>query len=401
MLKRTKLVDGEAMLSIDEDEYFGLTFDAPYRKDVAFQFYAPLRDRASMSNVSCNVLSQLQQNLDDVALHNYLDGEWVDSALLDYHYINRSAPVAYFLGVPNEVPDFIYDHPFSIGGFVCETDRIDPEWVRVCNRLDLVTVPSTWCREAFFRSGVKTPILVVSHGIEPEYQSYKTRQRSVPFVFYNTFHASSFASRKSLEELISCFLCAFEGRSDVVLRLRTNLSIDLMDCRNRYDFGDLIQLDLMTEHLDTEQFARLYSDVHCTVHPSKGEGFGLVPFQSIACETPVIAPHRTGMTDYLTDSNSISLKTSGRVAGEGVGNGFGTYFSIDEDDLVDRLLYVEKNWESEYEKVCKVAPEFRQKHAWPSVLAEFMALIQELAGTEDLPAMKRAVQERYGPANKT
>ena len=51
----------------------------------------------------------------------------------------------------------------------------------------------------------------------------------------------------------------------------------------------------------------IFSRMNCTVHPSRGEGFGLVPLQSLACETPVIAPAVTGMTEYLTPDRAICL----------------------------------------------------------------------------------------------
>jgi glycosyltransferase involved in cell wall biosynthesis len=124
------------------------------------------------------------------------------------------------------------------------------------------------------------------------------------------------------------------------------------------------------------------------VHPSKGEGFGLVPFQSIACETPVIAPHATGMADYLDNENSICLNTSGRTAGEGVGNAVGTYFTIDEDHLVDRLRYVEANWEIEYEKVKQASASYRQSYQWPVVLNEFTELISAIIKEEDIDQIR-------------
>ena len=129
---------------------------------------------------------------------------------------------------------------------------------------------------------------------------------------------------------------------------------------------------------------------------SPGEGFGLVPFQSIACETPVIAPHSTGMADYLDNTNSIRLDTKGRTSGEGVGNAVGTYFKIDEDHLVNQLRYVEANWEDEYKKVRKASTPFRESYQWPAVLHECVELIKMVIQNDDLDHMKKIIQSRFG-----
>ncbi|KAA3630004.1 MAG: glycosyltransferase family 1 protein [Proteobacteria bacterium] len=377
-------IDGELMCVIEFDDEPEFTYDAPARSGALCQLYVPLRDRASMANVAVAVFAQLFSHLGDgVSIHNYLPGDWAEPDLKKHHGIDPAAPVGYFIGLPAEVPGSLFEHPVSIGGFVCETDRILDDWVAVCNRLDLVTVPSRWARQAFIESGVTTPIMVVPHGLEPEYRPYQDKVREDRFVFYNTFHSASFCARKGLNELVRSFLRAFDGRDDVVLRLRTDESTDLVQCRKRYDFGRLIEHDPINIALTTRNYARIFSRVHCTVHPSRGEGFGLVPFQSIACETPVIAPHATGMADYLDDSNSVALRTAGRVSGEGVGNAVGTYFRIDEDDLVEKLRYMESHWESEYDKVRAAAPAFRERFAWPNALADFCALIEQIVETND------------------
>ena len=44
---------------------------------------------------------------------------------------------------------------------------------------------------------------------------------------------------------------------------------------------------------------------------SGGEGYGLMPLESMACGTPVIAPIHTGMADYLTPANTLEVPTVG------------------------------------------------------------------------------------------
>ncbi len=150
----------------------------------------------------------------------------------------------------------------------------------------------------------------------------------------------------------------------------------------------------MSKSASTSDFASIYSDVHCMVHPSKGEGFGLIPFQSIACETPVIAPCSTGMMEYLNTGNAMALRTCCETEGEDVYYKTGTYPMIDEDHLVELLRYAKDNWEIENEKVKQAAPEFREKFSWENVLAELVSLIQSLLEFKDPQDRKNIICEK-------
>lgn len=366
-------------------DLLGLTFVGTHAPKANIQYYGPFGEYVSMGNVSTQICYELIKHFDDVAVHNYIPAPWIDKELEKSAGLNTKADIAIFLGTPDSVPDFFLDHPVSIGGFVCETDAIDPDWAVSCNRFDLVFVPTQWCKDAFINSGVTTPIIVLPHGIEEEYIPTTGLLPEDRFVFYNTFHSSSFCSRKSMDELVRSFLNTFRSDERVVLKLRTDSSTALKECMRKYNFSHQIEHVAM-DHVSTDEFAKIYSTVHCTVHPSKGEGFGLIPFQSIACETPVIAPHSTGMADYLRPGNSVEVATKGRIRGEGVGNSHGTYFKIDEQDLQKQLRYVFENWQTEKDKVKAAGPGFRQQHSWGNVLSDFVGLIKTL---KQAPAKKR------------
>lgn len=239
-------------------------------------------------------------------------------------------------------------------------------------------MPSRYCKKAFSQSGVTIPILVVPHGLEDEYTPILGKRSPNKFVFYNTFNSKSFLSRKNCEELIRCFQAAFDGQSDIELRLRTQAdSENLNKLRRKYTFGETIVIEDMLD-LSVNKFAAIYSQVHCTVHPSRGEGFGLIPFQSIACGTPVIATGATGMLDYLDSSYSTLVRVSGSVKGQAVGNQSGVYYRVDEPHLTKCLQNVYLNYDQELSKVSKISSKFREHYAWSSVLSPFSSLVESI-----------------------
>ena len=140
-------------------------------------------------------------------------------------------------------------------------------------------------------------------------------------------------------------------------------------------------------------------DAQTSASQPKGEGFGLVPLQSIACETPVIATACTGMADYLDETNAIELRTAGPVSGLAAGNANCTYFAIDEDHLVTSLLDVYENWEHHYERVRVAAPDVRRRYAWPAVLDEFVRTVDAASNPDLADEVRRDLAARYGPAS--
>lgn len=143
----------------------------------------------------------------------------------------------------------------------------------------------------------------------------------------------------------------------------------------QYDRNGLVILDPY-EPVPMDELPEIYSNVHCVVHPSKGEGFGMIPFESIACERPVIAPNVTGMSDYLNSDNALLLDTNGKTRGRGVGNQAGYYYTIDEDHLCFLLRYMFENWEFEYEKVRQAGPAFRRQHSWENASGALIETIK-------------------------
>lgn len=358
-------------------------FSAPEARGLSVQFYGMLSGRTSIANVCTAIAGELTRRLPRVGLCAHNGPDFLDPNLNRYSRRDPGADIAILYGLPRQIslPRGFDRHRVKIGGFVCETDRIHPSWVTVCNRFDLICVPSRFCRDAFVTSGVTAPVLVVPHGLEPEYRPYHEPPPSSPFVFFNVFDAGSYIQRKSAEELVRTFCGTFGPDDDARLVLRTQDNDRMHELRRRYDHHDMVSIE-HPETLRVAEFARRYSDVHCVVHPSKGEGFGLIPFQAIACERPVIAPAATGMADYIDDSNALVLRTGKPVPGIALGNRAGSYYSIDEDHLGELMRRVYDTWPAEYARVRKAAPAFRERHRWGHALQGLMLVVQGLAARD-------------------
>ncbi len=366
-------VSGELELPSNPNMYY----EGRETSSTNIQVYGMFDGVISLANISTQFALALTQRFSKVGVHNYRDAPFQEPALEQFALINRSAQIGLYVGIPDTVPDFIFNHPRSIGIFVCETNRIPKRWVDKCNQFSLIVVPSEYCRRAFQASGVTRRIMVVHHGLEPEYRPAKTLHRTYPFIFYNIFNSHLFPGRKSCEELIRSFCQAFDKNPKVQLRLRVAKTPLIMRLIKQFDAQEVISLDTGSNAC-TAIFSSIYSDVHCVVHPSKGEGFGLIPFQAIACETPVIAPFSSGMLEYLTHDNALEIKTQGVASAHDVYYQEGDYLLIDEQHLVAQMRYTYKHWETLYSKAQLNGESFRKQFSWPRVLEHFLHHIENL-----------------------
>ncbi|MEM8995178.1 MAG: glycosyltransferase, partial [Acidobacteriota bacterium] len=328
--------------------------DRPLR-GVDLQIYGPLHGHSSMANVTRELARSLGRRL-SIGVHSYSRGSLIGEDLKSRRGLDPGAPMALFYGLPTQVRDPVWGHGTRLLGFACESDRIPDSWAATCNRFHLVIVPSAYCERALRASGVEAPILVVHHGLEPCYVPGPPRSRGEVFTFFNVVHGNR-PERKALRELLTAFGRAFGGRRDVRLRLQTRLTDKVRRAFREAGVSPHDPTLTIDERiLDTENFAALYSAVHCTVHPSHSEGFGIIPLQSIACETPVIACAATGAAEYLNAKNAVLLQSKGLTEEPHVVYATGRHPLIDEEHLVDRLRHVESRWPEEVAKVRAAAP---------------------------------------------
>ena len=360
-----------------------------YQQGLSVQIYGYVEGYSSIANMARSWARVIAQHIGSMGLHNYAEGPAnLDGIPEKLFRFDPYARIAIYYGMPADIPPMLCtNHEIKIGAFVCETDRVPDSWVDVANRFDFIVVPSQFCQQSYFLSGVKVPIVIIPHGVEEEYRPRKIRRRDDEFVFYNTFSAASFPARKGCEELIRCFTKAFHGRDDVVLVLRTHHAGIIKEWRDHYDKSGLVKIMPYTD-CTTDEYASLFSRADCTVHPSKGEGFGLVPLQSIACETPVIAMPVTGMADYLSKDNAMLLRDTGKITGKGWGGQSGSYFGIDEEHLVDLLQYAVSNKDAEKARVSSAASKIRERYKWTNVLSPLLEIIEKVSGTEDVTKCK-------------
>ncbi len=344
----------------------------------SIQCYGLFGSLLSFENVATHLLSPIASHFGDVSLHDYRNESYAPiPGFEDRSFVNPEAKIGIFHGVVHDdLLRVMERHSYRIGCLVCEANIIPPSDIKICNQcFDLVVVPSSFCEQVFRKSGLNVQTLIVPHGITPAFQP-TTDEPDEVFTFYNVYSQMR-PFRKSEAELIQSFVSAFALDPGYRLKLRTSWSPRLEQLLESNQAMDVVHV--LPDALPEAQYVRAFSQAHATVHPSKAEGFGMIPLQSLACETPVIAPAVTGLADYLNDDNAMLLRTSGMVralhdVAAPIG---GQYHAIDTGHLIECLIGMATNWYHEKQKVKEIAAGIRDRYSWERVAEPLINIIDK------------------------
>lgn len=229
------------------------------------------------------------------------------------------------------------DPLFVVGRTMFETDRLNPEHVARCNRMDAVWVPTEFHVSSFRRSGVdpaKVVKLVQPVDVEffdpakhealvlpskaPVLGSNSRASTGREFVFLSVF---KWEQRKGWDVLLKAYLEEFSKADGVALYLLTSAY------HSDKDFSSKIKvfversgmkeptdgwapIYLLDAHIPQSDLPRIYKAADTFVLPSRGEGWGRPIVEAMAMSVPVIATNWSGPTEYLTEDNAYPLSVA-------------------------------------------------------------------------------------------
>ncbi len=175
-----------------------------------------------------------------------------------------------------------------------ESTRLNPVSVHLLNQAEVVIVPSQFCANTFSASGVNVPIRVVQLGIDPAIFSRRAFPDNSPFVFGTAGRMAGGGLRKDLDRIAETFLEAFTWpvENEARLKIKCHPDCPVKDWRDP-------RIEITREHLSAEKLADWFASLHCFVSASKGEGFGLMQLQALACGRPLVSPDFGGVSEFF------------------------------------------------------------------------------------------------------
>jgi len=190
-----------------------------------------------------------------------------------------------------------------------ESTKVPKSWVKYLNKnVDIVLVPSLWCKKVFIKSGVKKPIHVLSLCYDSDKIKYVKKQNNLgSYVFLWQGVVFDSGGRKGLDVVKKAFL---ELKRDCMIGSDAKLVLKVKPWKDKPVEIDGIEngqgVVYLQRNLSREQLENLYKKVDCCINPTHGEGFGLIPLEQMAMGKPVIVTDWS--MPYLEHDHCYKLK---------------------------------------------------------------------------------------------
>lgn len=178
-----------------------------------------------------------------------------------------------------------------------ETTHTPKKWIDMLNKVERVIVPSSWLVESWKEQGLKRPIDVVGHGIDPDVYYYMDRPEKEVFTF---IHYGRLSTRKGTDLVYRAFKELFYGRDDVQLILKDTLPF----CPVKLDIPNM---HFISATYSKEEMREFLKNADCMLFPTRGEGFGLPALEAMATGLPTIVTNWGGTADYIDKKDTLAL----------------------------------------------------------------------------------------------
>jgi len=253
-------------------------------------------------------------------------------------------------------------HAFNVGYHVCDLDMIPKIWVDAMNKMDFIVTPSTWCRAAFSRSGVETPIVITHHGVD----DYEPQGKPDEVFTFLHFCSSMVPGRKGTLELLQAWRA---NGLDAELHIYTDSPVVQKAAKEQKDSRvRCFRQDFLTMEEQYERYAR----AHVVVQPSRAEGFGMIPLEALACGTPVLATGCTGHREFVPLPGLEVVPTGDPAPCE---PGPGEAPSLDVEVLRSSFLSVYDKYDTLRREAMTSRADLRDTWGWENVLSPLLIAV--------------------------
>ena len=171
-----------------------------------------------------------------------------------------------------------------------ETTRVPLSWIARMNSMEAMFTTCEQNAQAFKESGVKVPIHVFHHGVDPEQFPFLERDDNDPVWVFGTYGRLSY--RKGTDLVIKAFQEEFKNENDVALVLKS--TEPYIQAKGIND-GRII---FIGEIYDRQKQIDLMRNMDVFLFPSRGEGFGLPAIEAMSTGLPTIMTNWSGLKDF-------------------------------------------------------------------------------------------------------
>lgn len=240
-----------------------------------------------------------------------------------YNPINVTQPD--YVTIMNTRPEqwFAFSYNSMFGYHVLEGDVWPETQVKGINHsaVKCLMVPSTRCKDVATKSGVTKPIEVIPHIISDKFVCNDTSNpEKMTFLFSGAIFGIRKEDRKGLDLVLEAWK-NFEDddNKELILKVNTFYAENMYAAQGKkFNLNEYLatlyqkelpqNMKLLSINLSDDALTLMYNNVDCVLSPTRGEGFGLIPFEALACGVPCIVTEGLGCDEYLNVAKKGFLK---------------------------------------------------------------------------------------------
>lgn len=184
----------------------------------------------------------------------------------------------------------------SVWSTTLECDSVSKEAVLHYNQAEALIVPSHWNKTSLENAGVTVPIYVCPEPLDTTHFFYRPPHQ-LPLFIFGTGGNVSFrdGGRKGFQDVVAAFLKAFPKDRNVRLYIKTAGFVEINTNGDK-------RISVITDILSPAKLADWYASLNVFVTASRGEGWGRMLYEALACGRPGIAIPYGGHQEFFCRS---------------------------------------------------------------------------------------------------
>lgn len=329
-----------------------------------------------------------------------IENDTLDNEQIYTHLINTPPPnlpdISFHLTMPNEFRTFGKVNIGLTAGV--EADRCAESFIRGCNLMDLVLVPTTFAKDTLMSTTYEgltcdTPIEVVFEGYandiitttEDSLTTNVLNQIPEDFCFLSVGQWSTTHDRKNIEGLLKTFNDTFKNSElspALVLKIHgtSHCVQDEMSIRERIykiipESKRTAPIYILYGNVTQQEMASMYQHpkIKCMVSFTRGEGFGRPLLEASVNGLPIIASKWSGHLDFLNKKYCKLLPgTMIPVTGlEGLAAKVATWFDVDTNYASKELEDMVLRYEIHKKRATKLQQINTEKYSLTQMFSEY------------------------------